>query len=113
MFSNLFFDLRYAWRLLLKTPAYSLLCVAVFTISVGLATFCYVMDYNIALRPLPFPGSQSWYSVQIAEKAATSAEPKLDAYTYQEMQKRKRDVAYLGAFASGATILSEGQASTS
>jgi putative ABC transport system permease protein len=36
MFTNLWFDLKYAWRLLFKTPGYSALCVVVVALSVGL-----------------------------------------------------------------------------
>lgn len=113
MFTNLWFDLRYAWRLLFKTPAYSILCTLVVAISVGLAMFTYVMGYNTVFKPLPFPGADRWYSIQIADNATATARARVDAYTYQELLKHARATQHLGAFASRASVLSEGQASTS
>lgn len=110
---NLWFDLKYAWRLLFKTPGHSLLCVVVVALSVGLALCSYALAYAMAFKPLPFPGTERWLSVQVAANATARARPNLDAYTYQEMLKGNRNVDHLGAFAFRSAVLSEGQASTS
>jgi putative ABC transport system permease protein len=112
MLSNMMFDLKYAWRLFLKTPANSLLCIIVVALSVGLSLFVYVIDYNMFLKPLPFSDSQRWLSLQIAENESKSHRPNIDAYTYQELLKRSDSVDYLGAFSRQPALLSEGQAST-
>lgn len=112
MLGNLRFDLTYAWRLLLKTPGNSILCMTVVALSVGLSLFVYVIDYNMALKPLPFPGSQRWLSLQMAPEAGALHRPSVDAYTYQELVKRSRSFEHLGAFAPRAVLLSEGQRST-
>lgn len=111
MMSNLWFDLRYAMRLLRRTLGHSLLCAMVVALSIGLALFVFVMDYSIAYKPLPFPGADRWVSIQIAEKPTKSARPRLDAYTYQELVNRRRDVDYIGAFTSQQAVLSEGEES--
>jgi len=108
-------DLKYTWRLLNKSWGYTLLCASVVALSVGLAlwTWCAVA-YPQLLKPLGLPNSGRWYSVQLAADA--SARPRagsVDAYTYQELLKHNRSAGYLGAFASGASVLSEGQASSS
>jgi putative ABC transport system permease protein len=110
---NLWFDLKFAWRLLLKSPGYSLLCTVVVALSVGLALWSFVALYNSMLKPLPFPGSARWLSVQIAPKATATGNPDLDAFTYQEVRRHSRTARHLGAFAGRAAVLSEGQASTS
>ncbi len=112
MLSTLMFDLKYAWRLFLKTPGSSLLCIVVVALSVGLSLFVFVIDYNMALKPLPFADSRNWLSLQVSENASRPLRPQVDAYTYQEMVKRVGTVDYLGAFAPEAAVLSEGQAST-
>ena len=112
MLSNMMFDLKYAWRLFLKAPGNSLLCIIVVALSVGLSLFVYVIDYNMFLKPLPFPDSQRWLSLQLAENESESQSPYIDAYTYQELQKRGTAVDYLGAFSQQPAVLSEGQAST-
>src|SRR6266545_3383116 len=110
---NLWFDLKYAWRLLMKSRGYSLMCASVVALSVGAAVWTYSMTYSQLLKPLGFPGSERWYSVQIAAKAGARPQPSVDAYTYQEVLKQNRTADHLGAFAHLAVILSEGQASRS
>ncbi len=110
---NLSFDLKYAWRLARKSWGYSLMCATVIALSVGLAVFAYVMVYSQMWKPLGFPGSERWYSVQIAADGAALARPSVDLYTYQELLKHNRSADYLGAFANRNVVLSEGQASNS
>lgn len=111
MLTNLWFDLRYAARLLRKTAAHSLLCASVVALSVGLALFVFVMNYAIALKPLPFSDAGNWVSVQIAEKATENARARMDAYTYQQLLSRRRGVNHIGAFSSRMAVLSEGEES--
>lgn len=105
-------ELKYAWRLLRKNWSYSLLCACVIALSVGLAGWASLVVYNQLFRSPGFPGSERWYSVQLAADAAVDAAPIVDAYTYQELRKRNRTADYLGAYANRAAVLSEGQAST-
>ena len=110
---NLWFDLKYAWRLLMKSWGYSLMCASVVALGVGLAVWTYSLAYSEVLKPLGFPGSERWYSLQIAARAEATARPSVDAYTYQELLARNRLVDHLGAYANRAVVLSEGQASRS
>lgn len=112
MFKHIWFDLGHAWRLFLRSPGNSLLCIVVVALSVGLSLFVYVIDYNIGLKPLPFQGADRWLSIQIAGNASDSFGPHVDPFTYQELSKRTRTVDYLGAFSPRGPILSEGEAST-
>lgn len=109
---NLSFDLKYAWRLMYKSWGYSLMCASVVALSVGLAVWTYSMAYSQVLKPLGFPNSDHWYSVQMSADAAALAKPSVDAFTYQEMLKQNRSADYLGAFADKTVVLSEGQATT-
>jgi putative ABC transport system permease protein len=109
---NLIFNLKYAWRLLIKSWGYSLMCASVVALSVGLGTWAYEIAYSQVLKPLDFPGSDRWYSVQVGAKATSVPRPTVDAYTYQEILERNRSAHYLGAYAGRGVVLSEGQAST-
>ena len=110
---NLLFDLRYAWRLLRKSWGYSLMCAMVVALSVGLAVWSYALTYAQLLKPLGFPGSERWYSVQLSAKNGATPRASVDAYTYQEILEERRSADHLGAFAQRTVILSEGQASRS
>lgn len=109
---NLWLELKYAWRLLNKAWGYSLMCASVVALSVALAVWTYVMAYSQMWKPLGFPGSERWYSVQLAPDRTATARLGVDAYTYQELLKHNRSADYLGAFANQSVVLSEGQAST-
>jgi putative ABC transport system permease protein len=113
MFTNVWFDTQYAWRLIFKDVGHSVLCAVVVALSIGLAIFTYEGAYNMALKPLPYPGSERWLSLQVAADATATPQAQLDAYTYQELLKRTRTIDHLGAFSSRAAVLSEGQASAS
>ncbi|MBA3562915.1 MAG: ABC transporter permease [Gammaproteobacteria bacterium] len=110
---SLWFDLKYAWRLLLDSPGHSLICIVVVALSVGLAVWTWTLVYSQALRPLPFLDSDRWLSVQVAADATARPWPNLDAYTYQELLERNRSARHLGAFTTRAAVLSEGEASIS
>jgi len=112
---NFRFDLKYAWRLLVKSWGYSLMCASVVALSVGLAIWTWSsVAYAQLLKPLPLPNSESWYTLQLAADATTAPRiMSVDAYTYQELLKNNRSANYLGAVAYKTAVLSEGQASTS
>lgn len=110
---NFLFDLKYAWRLLLKSWGYSLMCASVVALSVGLAVWTYSLAYSQVWKPLPFAGSERWYSVQIAADAKATPRPSVDAYTWQELLKHNRSADSLGSFTNRTAVLGEGQASTS
>ncbi len=110
---NLAFDLKYASRQLRKSWGYSLICGSVVAVCVGLAVSTWATYESLANKPLGFPNSATWYSVQIAETVASPPGMiSVDAYTYQEMLKSNRSVEHLGALAYKRVVLSEGHAST-
>ncbi|HET7436222.1 MAG TPA: ABC transporter permease [Thermoanaerobaculia bacterium] len=110
---SLWFDVKYAWRLLTKSWGCSLMCASVVALSVGLAIWTYAVVYSQSLKPLGFPGSERWYSVQLAADATSRARPSVDLYTWQQIVEHNRTADILGAFADQSVVLSEGQATTS
>src|SRR5687767_3811979 len=110
---NAWFDFKYACRLLAKSWGYSLMCASVVALSVGLAVWTYTLAYSQMLKPLPFAGSDRWYSIQIAPDGVGKARPAVDAFTWQQMLEQGQNTAHLGAFVSRAAVLSEGEATTS
>ena len=109
---SLLFDLKYAWRLLRKSWGYSLMCASVVALSVGFAVWIFTFTYSLLWKSLPF--AARWYSVQItADGTGTAAQPRVDAYTYQEMLAHKKVADHLGAFENRVAVLSGGEATTS
>lgn len=112
MLTNVWFDLKYALRLWAKAPGYFMVCTTVVALSVGLSLWACVLVYTLTLKPLQFPGSEHWMSIQLAKDATSQAQPAIDPYTYQELVKRTRDVNYLGVYSPRTAMLSEGHAAT-
>jgi putative ABC transport system permease protein len=111
--NNIWFDLKYAWRLLNKSRGYAAMCASVVALSVGLTVWTNALTYSQMLKPVGYPGTERWYSVQLHADAASRARPSVDAYTYQQILKHNRTADHLGAFVNQAIVLSEGEATTS
>ena len=108
---NFGFELDYAWQVAKKSWGFLLMCASVIALGTGLTLLLYLQVYAYVLKPLGFPNSERWYSVEIAMGAAHMAQPSIDAYTYQELLKHNRSADYLGAFSGRSALLSEGEAS--
>jgi hypothetical protein len=47
-------DLRFAWRMLLRTPGFSAIAVICLALGIGATTAIFSLIYGILLRPLPY-----------------------------------------------------------
>ena len=54
-FENLFFDLQYAVRMLLRSPGFSLIAIATVALGIGATTAIYSVIDATLLHPLPYP----------------------------------------------------------
>src|SRR6516162_9850553 len=54
-FENLLFDLRYAVRMLLRSPGFSLIAIATIALGIGATTAIYSVIDATLLHPLPYP----------------------------------------------------------
>jgi putative ABC transport system permease protein len=105
---NLWFDIKYAFRVLAKSWTHAVLCVCVVALSVGLATFVYAIAYGAFLRPLNVPNADRWYVLHAAPNSTeVPSVLSLDAFTYQELVKAARTVKHLGAVSMRNGVLSE------
>ena len=64
MIQNLFFDLRYAIRLLLKSPGFSFIAIATMALGVGATTAIYSVIDATLLHPLPYPNPAELIRIQ-------------------------------------------------
>src|SRR5580704_14201252 len=63
-FENLLFDLRYAIRMLLRSPGFSLIAIATMALGVGATTAIYSVIDATLLHPLPYPNPTELVHVQ-------------------------------------------------
>ena len=55
LIENLLFDLRYAVRMLLRSPGFSLIAIATMALGIGATTAIYSVIDATLLHPLPYP----------------------------------------------------------
>src|SRR3984957_10911725 len=63
-FENLLFDLRYATRVLLRSPGFSLIAIATVALGVGATTAIYSVIDATLLHPLPYPNPSELVRLQ-------------------------------------------------
>src|SRR5215472_18218797 len=63
-FENLLFDLRYAVRMLVRSPGFSFIVIATVALGVGATTAIYSVIDATLLHPLPFPNPDELVRVQ-------------------------------------------------
>src|SRR5579863_9255044 len=64
LIENLFFDLRYAVRMLLRAPGFSFIAVATMALGVGATTAIYSVIDATLLHPLPYPNPAELVRIQ-------------------------------------------------
>jgi predicted permease len=64
LIENLLFDLRYAVRMLLRSPGFSFIAIATMALGVGATTAIYSLIDATLLHPLPYPNPAELVSIQ-------------------------------------------------
>jgi predicted permease len=64
LIENLLFDLRYAIRMLLRSPGFSLVAIATMALGIGATTAIYSVIDATLLHPLPFPNPTELVRIQ-------------------------------------------------
>jgi predicted permease len=64
LIENLLFDLRYAFRMLLRSPGFSCIAIATMALGVGATTAIYSLIDATLLHPLPYPNPAELVRVQ-------------------------------------------------
>lgn len=89
-------DLRFAWRLLVRSPAFTAVAVCTLTLAIGATTALFTIVHAVILRPLPFPAADRL--VMIWEQAPDRAAPNVvSTANYLDWKARARSFAQIAA----------------
>src|SRR5262245_62271040 len=97
-------DLRYAIRLLRRSPFFSLLTVGVLAGGLGVSIFTFSFLYTAMIKPLPLPGGDEIVSVQEFSRGASRT---LEAADVAAFRGSITTLTNVGVFAHVAAVLGD------
>lgn len=100
-------DVRFALRLLKKSPWFSLLTVCVLAGGLSVSIFTFSFLYTAMLRPLPVRAGESVVKILAVTDGSWGA---LDAADLAALRSRTQSVTDLGAYASRELVVGSGEA---
>ena len=101
-------DLRYAARMLLRSPGFALVAILMLALGIGANTVIYSLVDGILFRPLPFPESERLVSVSQAKPSRGWHENPLSYPNFHDWRAGSRSLT-LAAYTGNAFNLAGGE----
>jgi putative ABC transport system permease protein len=100
-------DLRYGLRMLVKNPGFTAVALIVLALGIGANTALFSVVNTVLLRPLPFPGSERivWFDGVNQARGITASN--LSAADYSDWGKQAGAFESLAAYVTGSANLSD------
>src|SRR5690349_23143993 len=99
-------DLRFAFRMLLKNPGYSLAAVAALALGIGLVTTMFSIIYGALLRGLPFDESENLMHLENANPSQEEDSLEVFLHDFLDWRDRQKSFEGLSAYDQGTINLS-------
>src|SRR6266566_3551919 len=104
--TTLWNDLRYAARLLIRTPAFTIVAVATLALGIGANTAIFSVVNSTLINPLPYPESERLAVVSIMVQRNTVERREFSYPDYRDVRDRQTSFEGMAAWASEAFTLS-------
>lgn len=102
---NLLFDIKYALRLLLKTPGFTALTVIVMTIGLGISIYMLSAVNALVFRPLEFKDGERLLFIN---RLVDNRVQQTILHDYEKIKKESQSFELVAAFGSETAVLSDG-----
>ena len=104
-------DVRFAWRLLGRSPAFTAVAVATLALGIGANTAIFSVVNGVLLRPLPFEDADALVLVWETDRASETLHEPASLPDIRDFQARSRTLSLLGGIAAAdLTRTNEGEA---
>ncbi|MCI4255087.1 FtsX-like permease family protein [Dickeya dianthicola] len=108
---NVWFDIRYALRLLLKSPGFSVLTITVMACGLGLALYMYSVINTIMYKTLPYPKGEDMVMVTPNVGGVSLDDSGLNFLDYTELSRQSTKLDDIGYFYAEFLDLNDGNRS--
>ena len=98
---DLWTDLRYAGRGLLKSPGVTAIAVVALALGIGLTTVMFSIVYGALHRGLPFDGAERLMHLERANPTEGISSMEVTIHDYRDRRERQRSFTQMGAFYAG------------
>lgn len=105
-------DIRYALRMLLKSPAFTAVAVITLALGIGSNTAIFSVVNALLLKPLPFPNSQQLLAVGMTDPRQKSALTELNSLSYPDFfdyRDENRTLANLAVYREQGFAVAEAE----
>ncbi len=105
---NLWLDLHYGVRTLLKSPGFTLVALVALALGIGANTAIFSTVNAVLLRPLPFPDSERLVVFEGVNPAQGITLSNLSVPDFADWQSQTQAFEQLAGFVTGGSILTSG-----
>lgn len=99
-------DLAYAWRLMLKKPAFSALTSVIMALGIGLSLFLYSFGNTLGYKPLPFVDGKAMVLIETVFNGNYYNGGSVHLHDYGLMKQQLKGLDEVGAYAERSFVLS-------
>jgi predicted permease len=105
------FDLKYAVRMLLKKPGFSLVTIGVMATGFALCVYMLSFIQTTMLRPLPFEGGEDMAVIEAMVDGVGWNGGSIEQYEYHSIREEAQSFSEMGWYYTGTANISDGESS--